>query len=117
LEEVRLLGGKNSTANTTLTRTPDQTEIALFWAEDRADTFRPYGQLNQIAQEVAMREENSLAENARLFAELNVALVDAGIVAWDAKYNSPVIQPRPDDLITGRFGEKQGISGTVTDPE
>ncbi|AFZ10826.1 phosphoesterase PA-phosphatase related protein (plasmid) [Oscillatoria nigro-viridis PCC 7112] len=117
LEEVRLLGGKQSTANTTVTRTPDQTEIAIFWADDRADTFRPYGQLNQIAEEVAMREETTVPENARLFAELNVALADAGIVAWDAKYNSKVIQPRPDDLITGGFGEKKGISGTVTDPE
>lgn len=116
LEEVRVLGGKQSTANTTVTRTPDQTEIAIFWADDRPDTFRPYGQLNQIAEEVSIREENTIPENARLFAELNVALADAGIVAWDAKYNGPVIQPRPDDLITGGFGEKHGISGTVTDP-
>jgi len=115
LEEVRVLGGKQSTANTTVTRTPEQTEIAIFWADDRPDTFRPYGQLNQIAEEVSIREENTIPENARLFAELNVALADAGIVAWDAKYNGPVIQPRPDDLITGGFGEKHGISGTVTD--
>jgi hypothetical protein len=27
-----------------------------------------------------------LAENARLFASLNIALADAAIVAWDAKY-------------------------------
>ncbi len=40
-----------------------------------------------------MREENSLAENARLFAELNVALADAAIVAWDAKYirGTPIV--------------------------
>ncbi len=117
LEEVRLLGGKQSTANTTVTRTPDQTEIALFWADDRADTFRPYGQLNQIAEEVSMREDKTVPENARLFAELNTALADAAIVAWDAKYNGKVIQPRPDDLITGGFAANHGISGTVTDPE
>lgn len=64
-----------------------------------------------------MREENTLPENARLFAELNVALADGAIVAWDAKYNGKVIQPRPDDLITGGFAEKKGISGTLTDPE
>jgi hypothetical protein len=117
LEEVRLLGGKQSTANTTVTRTPDQTEIAIFWADDRPDTFRPYGQLNEIAEEVSIRERNTIPENARLFAELNVALADAAIVAWDAKYNGPVIQPRPDDLITGGFGQQHGISGTVTDAE
>ena len=117
LEEVRRLGGKQSTANTTVTRTPDQTEIAIFWADDRPDTFRPYGQLNEIAEEVSIREKNTIPENARLFAELNVALADAAIVAWDAKYNRQVIQPRPDDLITGGFGEKHGIPGTVTDVE
>lgn len=117
LKEVRLLGGKQSTANTTVTRTPDQTQIAIFWSDDRPDTFRPYGQLNEIAEEVSIREKNTIPENARLFAELNVALADAGIVAWDAKYNRQVIQPRPDDVITGGFGEQQGISGTVTDPE
>lgn len=117
LEEVRVIGGKENTAATTVTRTPDQTEIAVFWAYDRPDSFRPYGQLNQIAQEVAMREEKTLPENARLFGELNAALADAAIVAWDAKYNGKVIQPRPDDLITGGFAEKKGISGTVTDPE
>jgi hypothetical protein len=115
LEEVRRLGGKQSTANTTVTRTPDQTEIAIFWADDRADTFRPYGQLNEIAEEVSIREKNTIPENARLFAQLNVALADAGIVAWDAKYNRQVIQPRPDDVITGGFAQQQGISGTVTD--
>ena len=117
LEQVRLLGGKQSTANTTVTRTPDQTEIAIFWSDDRPDTFRPYGQLNEIAEEVSIREKNTIPENARLFAQLNVALADAAIVTWDAKYNSEVIQPRPDDLITGGFGEKHGISGTVTDPQ
>jgi hypothetical protein len=117
LEEVRVIGGKQNTAATTVTRTPDQTEIAVFWAYDRPDSFRPYGQLNQIAQEVAIREEKTLPENARLFGELNAALADAAIVAWDAKYNGKVIQPRPDDLITGGFAEKKGISGTVTDPE
>jgi hypothetical protein len=117
IEEVRQLGGKQSTANTTVTRTPDQTEIAIFWADDRADTFRPYGQLNQIAEEVAMREENTVPENARLFAELNVSLADAAIVAWDAKYNGKVIQPRPDDVITGGLAAKNDISGTVTDTE
>ncbi len=116
LEEVRVLGPKENTATTTVTRTPDQTEIAVFWSYDRPDSFRPYGQLNEIAEEVAIREDNSLADNARLFAELNVSLADAAIVAWDAKYNSAVIQPRPDDLITG-FGDKHGISGTVTDPQ
>jgi hypothetical protein len=53
LNEVRLYGGLNTTNQTTLLRTPEQTEIALFWAYDRPDTCRPYGQLLDIAMDVA----------------------------------------------------------------
>jgi hypothetical protein len=80
LNEVKELGKHDS-----IIRTPDQTEIAHFWA-DGAGTFTPPGHWNQIAQQVALSEGNTLADNARLFASLNVALADAAIVAWDAKY-------------------------------
>ncbi|WP_013323524.1 CARDB domain-containing protein [Gloeothece verrucosa] len=114
IEEVRKIGGRFNTDITTLTRTPDQTQVAHFWSYDRADTFRPYGQLNQIAEEVAVREGTSLAENARLFASLNVALADAAIVAWAAKYK--YTQPRPDDVIAGGIAANDGIDATVADP-
>lgn len=115
IEEVRTLGGKESTDLTTITRTADQTEIAHFWGYDRDDTFRPYGQLNQIAEEVAVREGNSLPENARLFAQLNIALADAAIVAWDAKYDH--VQPRPDYIIADGFADIDGMDATTTDPD
>jgi hypothetical protein len=99
IEEVRLLGSKQNTDVTTLTRTPEQTEIAQFWAYDRDDTFRPPGQLNQLAQEVALAQNNTLLENARLFALLNIAQADAGIVGWDTKYTYNQI--RPIDAIRG----------------
>lgn len=115
MEEVRLFGGKENTALTTIARNADQTEIAWFWAYDRADTFRPYGQLNQIAEEIAVREGNTLAENARLFAQLNIAVADAAIVAWDSKYK--IMQPRPDDVIVEGFAENDGMEKTVCDPD
>jgi hypothetical protein len=115
IEEVRILGAREDTALTNVIRTADQTEIAHFWAYDRADTFRPYGQLNQIAEEVAVREDNTLAENARLFAQLNIALADAAIVAWDAKYD--YVQPRPDDVIAEGIAANDGIAFTVGDPD
>ena len=69
-------------------RTDDETEIAEFWSYDRPDTFRPPGQWNEIAQEAVLNEAdiNSLEENALLFAQLNIAMADAGIVTWDVKY-------------------------------
>jgi hypothetical protein len=67
------------------TRTAEQTQIALFWA-DGAGTETPPGHWNSIAQIIATAQGNTLEENARLFALLNIALADAAICAWDAKY-------------------------------
>ncbi len=67
------------------TRTEEQTEIALFWA-DGAGTETPPGHWNSIAQIIAAAQGNTLEENARLFALLNIAMADAAICAWDAKY-------------------------------
>ncbi|MBE9074951.1 phosphatase PAP2 family protein [Microcystis sp. LEGE 08355] len=114
IEEVRLYGGLQNTALTTTLRNADQAEMAVFWAYDRTDTFRPYGQLNQIAQEIAVREGNTLQEDASLFAALNTALADAVIVAWKEKYTE--LQPRPDDVIAGGFAANDGIASTVGDP-
>ena len=114
IEEVRLYGGLQNTALTTTSRTEDQTEMAVFFAYDRADTFRPYGHLNQIAQGIAVDEGNTLQEDASLFAALNTALADAVIVAWKEKYTE--LQPRPDDVIAGGFAANDGIACTVGDP-
>lgn len=68
-----------------LTRTPDQTAIAKFWANG-AGTFTPPGHWNQIAEEASTLNAQSLEDSARLFALLNIALADAAISCWDAKY-------------------------------
>jgi hypothetical protein len=79
-QEVKSLGGRTST-----TRTAEQTEIARFW-ELGEGTVTPPGQWNRIAQTLSRTHGLTLGENARLFALLNLALADAGIVAWDCKY-------------------------------
>ena len=79
-DEVKAIGSKTST-----TRTADQTRIALFWA-DGAGTATPPGHWNQIAQVVAEARHDTVVEDARLFALLNVAMADAGIIAWTCKY-------------------------------
>jgi hypothetical protein len=104
---VKAIGSENSTV-----RTKDQTEIAQFWAYDRGDTFRPPGQLNELAQEVALAQGNTLEENARLFALLNIAQADAGISAWDTKY--VFNQARPITVI--RNGDRDNNPNTVGDP-
>ncbi|MEG4508323.1 phosphatase PAP2 family protein [Microcoleus sp. F6_B4] len=75
-----------------LTRTPDQTAIAKFWANG-AGTFTPPGHWNQIAEETATLTGQSLEDTARLFALLNIALADAAITCWDAKYQYNLWRP------------------------
>jgi hypothetical protein len=79
-EEVKQLGAAVGS-----TRTEDQTEIALFWA-DGAGTETPPGHWNSIAQIIGAARGTTLEENARLFALLNIAMADAAICSWDAKY-------------------------------
>ncbi len=86
-EEVKELGAAVGS-----TRTEDQTEIALFWA-DGAGTETPPGHWNSIAQVIAAARGNTLEENARLFALLNIAMADAAICAWDAKYTFDFWRP------------------------
>jgi PAP2 superfamily/RTX calcium-binding nonapeptide repeat (4 copies) len=85
--EVKEIGKIDS-----LTRTPDQTAIAKFWANG-GGTFTPPGHWNQIAEEAAVLAGNSLEDNARLFALLNIAQADAAIVSWDAKYQYNLWRP------------------------
>src|SRR4029434_7167135 len=74
------------------TRTEEQTEIALFWA-DGTGTETPPGHWNSIAQTLADTRGNTLEENARLFALLNIAMADAAMCAWDAKYTFDFWRP------------------------
>ncbi|WP_367154929.1 choice-of-anchor D domain-containing protein [Methylomonas sp. HYX-M1] len=87
VNEIKALGSADSS-----TRTADQTEQALFWADGKG-SFTPPGHWNQIASEVAFAQGNSLSANVRLFAQLNVALADAGIACWDAKYTYGLWRP------------------------
>src|SRR5437867_5646914 len=86
-EEVKELGAAVGS-----TRTEEQSEIARFWV-DGAGTETPPGHWNSIAQTIAAARGNTLEENARLFALLNIALGDAAICAWDAKYTFDFWRP------------------------
>jgi hypothetical protein len=86
-EQVRALGGTDSVA-----RTREQTEVAFFWA-DGEGTVTPPGHWNRIARSVALDRRTTLAENARLFALLNVAMADAAIVCWECKFRFDFWRP------------------------
>lgn len=77
--------------------TREQLRIADFWA-DGLRTYTPPGHWNYIAATDFAQQSFSEARWARNMALLNMAILDAGIVCWDAKnlyYN-----PRPMQIDT-----------------
>lgn len=68
-------------------RTAEETVIGQFWGYDGAKGLgTPPRLYNQIVRKIAEVRRNDTAANARLFALLNVAMADAGILAWHDKY-------------------------------
>lgn len=75
-------------------RTVDEELIGIFWAYDGTSGIgTPIRLYNQIVRVVAKNahhpstgKPNTIVQNARLFALVNTALADAGILAWDQKY-------------------------------
>lgn len=78
--EVKRLGRVNSP-----NRTADQTQIALFWA-DNPGTETPPGHWISIAMDLSAQRGLTLHQNARLFALLSMTVADAAVVSWDVKY-------------------------------
>lgn len=105
------------TVSSTSRRTVDQTLIGIYWGYDGAAGLgTPPRLYNQIVREVAINKANpntgvpnTPAENARLFALVNVAMADAGILAWEQKYIHdlwrPVVGIREHDTSMGPTGE------------
>jgi hypothetical protein len=105
--EVKEIGSATSSS-----RTAEQTEIALFWINGPG-TATPPGHWNSITQRIAEQEGNTLAENARLFALLNIALADAAIVSWDCKYSFNNWRP----VTAIRAADSDGNDQTQADSE
>jgi len=61
-------------------RSPEQSELALFWALNTPLAW------NRIAAQISAARGLTLTENAHLFALLNITLSDALIACWDVKY-------------------------------
>ncbi len=70
----------------------ERLKIVHFWA-DGAGTYSPPGHWDAIAADEFVKENYSEVRWARNYALLNMALMDAGIVCWDAKYF--YFNPRP----------------------
>jgi hypothetical protein len=109
--EVKYFGGDG--VHTPTLRTPEQTQIGIFWAYDgQPGMGTPVRLYNQIAEVIATQEHNSEVQNARFFALINLAMGDAGIAAWDTKYDDNFWRP----ITAIRAANTDGNPFTVADP-
>ena len=99
--EVKEIGAVDSQ-----TRTPDQTEAAVFWQ------FAPIALWNPLARDLAARYELDTADQARLYASINLAMADAAIACWNDKYYWSFWRPRA----AIREAATDGNPATVADP-
>src|SRR6267154_1887103 len=80
--QVMTLGALNSTV-----RTPQQTEIGLFWTEHTGQQYA------RAFQNLATQKGLSTSDTARLMAMLWAGFADAGIGCWNAKYSFSFWRP------------------------
>jgi membrane-associated phospholipid phosphatase len=102
LNEVKSLGQDSST-----TRTADQTAAAKFWAS--APIWNTW---NQVAQNLAVTRHASLERTATVFANLDLALADATIGLYDAKYHFLIWRP----VTAIQLGDSIGNPGITGNP-
>jgi hypothetical protein len=100
--ETKVMGSSSSTS-----RTPDQTDLARFWQAGNPPDF-----WDPVAVSLAEKHHFSMLQTARLLAQVNLAMSDAMIGCWDAKYT--YVFWRPITAIT--LADTDGNPETTADP-
>jgi len=98
--ETKELGAVGSTKRTTW-----QTETGRFWALIGTHAW------NQAARQLASSKPLPLSESARMFALLNIAVFDAYLAIFDAKYHYNFWRP----VTAIRNGDRDGNDATERD--
>jgi PAP2 superfamily len=112
--EIKAYGGKSSTS-----RSPQQTETARFWLAVGPAAY------HQVPRQLILTQKMDILDSARLMALYAVALTDAYIAVFDAKYHyelwRPITAIRNGDIkenaITKREATWQPIDNTPMHPE
>ena len=98
---TKTLGAVNSTV-----RTPEQTEIGLFWTDHAG------AQYGRAFRALAVARGLDVSDSARLFATLYASAADASIGCWDGKFHYSFWRP----VTAIRNGDIDGNPDTVPDP-
>jgi hypothetical protein len=99
--EVKELGSLTST-----TRTPDQTDAAIFWQDHAMALW------NGIFRTLAASQNLKIVDSARLFAMENLTAADAQIGCWNDKYYYWFWRP----ITAIREADTDGNPDTLADP-
>jgi hypothetical protein len=99
--QVKALGAKVGS-----TRTPEQTELALFWFTNYLPTWA------RAMQAIAAARLSDIGDTGRLFAVTAVATADALIGAWDTKKHYFFWRP----ITAIQEGDADGNPDTLGDP-
>jgi membrane-associated phospholipid phosphatase len=81
----------------TASRTPQQAEAALFWAGNDG-TVTPAGIWLEIARDLIKRDRLDTPQAARVVAMTSIAMADAFVCCWDAKYTYWSARPIQGDV-------------------
>jgi hypothetical protein len=112
--EIKSIGSASSS-----TRTPEQTDIARFWASSLPDVYV------NVVRSVATGGGRDLTRNARLYAAVTAGMNDAEIAVQDAKYHYNFWRPitairngdRDDNPATDRDADWSPVITTPLNPE
>ena len=111
LAEVQSVGSVSNTV-----RSVDQTHIAQFYKQDAELP------VNEAARLLSEKYNLSLEENALLFALVDIAVADARISIWDAKYEYVFWRPvtelnaNPDGSVTNGYANWSPLISTPAHP-
>jgi hypothetical protein len=99
--EIKPVGSLNST-----TRTPDETDAAIFWQD------HVFALWNRVFRTLAISRQLSIVDSARLLAAENLAAADAAIGCWNDKYHWNSWRP----ITAIREAASDGNRATEADP-
>jgi hypothetical protein len=99
--EVKALGAYSNS-----TRTPEQTELAYFYAGNNFILW------NRTLRDIAAANIKNIGDSARLLALADLAIADAVITAWDNKKHYVLWRP----ITAIQEGENDGNAATAGDP-
>jgi hypothetical protein len=99
--EIKSLGALHST-----TRTPDETDAAIFWQE------HVFALWNRVFRTIAASRRLDVDDSARMFALADTAAADAAIGCWSNKYHWNFWRP----ITAIREAASDGNPATMPDP-